>query len=366
MEEAHLYDQISETIRQQILDGAIHPGDRLPSVRDMTRKWNCSPGTIQRAYQDLVAGGLAESRPGKGTFVVGGATLARSGPLRRAELVHRAEAFLLEALTAGHAPEEIEQSFRIALDRWRAVKSGSEEGSPPDIIRFSGSHDPAVAWIAGHFSEVDPSYQLQPQFTGSLGGLIGLAEGKCDLSGCHLWDEESNTYNAPFVRRLLPGRKIALVLLAYRRLGLILQAGNPLRIHDLDGLTQPKVQFINRQPGSGTRVWLDAQLHHRGIDPDTINGYRLEVQSHSAVAQAVAENIANCGFGLETSALAYKLDFQFLTREEYHLVIPLPQLERPVVKSLLEWLASPSVREEIASMGGYDTSRTGEVEVIVT
>lgn len=366
MDEAHLYDQISETIRQQILDGAIQPGERLPSVREMTQKWNCSPGTVQRAYKDLAGSGLAESRPGKGTFVAGGFAITRSGPLRRAGLVHRAEAFLLEALTAGHSLEEIERSFSLALDRWRAVKPGSEDTSPPEIIRFSGSHDPAVAWLAGRFPEVNPGWQLQLHFAGSLGGLINLAEGKCDISGCHLWDEESNTYNTPFVRRLLPGKKVALVLLAYRRLGLILPAGNPLQIHDLDGLTQPKVQFINRQPGSGTRVWLDAQLQRRGIDPDTINGYRLEVQSHSAVAQAVAENIANCGFGLETSALAFKLDFQFLTREEYHLVIPLPQMERPVVKALLEWLASSSVKEAISALGGYDTGQTGEIKVIAT
>lgn len=366
MDEAHLYDQISKTIRQQILDGAIQPGDRLPSVRDMMQRWNCSPGTVQRAYQDLVSSGLAESRPGKGTFVVGGSPLAQSGSLRRAELVHRAEAFLLEALTAGHTPEEIDQSFRIALDRWRAVKPGAVEGSPPETIRFSGSHDPAVAWLAGHFSEIDPAYQLQPQYTGSLGGLIALVEGKCNLAGCHLLDQESNTYNIPFVRRLLPGKKVALVLLAYRRLGLIVQAGNPLHIHGLEDLPNPKVKFINRQPGSGTRVWLDAQLHHLGIDRDTINGYRLEVQSHSAVAQAVAEGIANCGFGLESSALAYRLDFQLLTTEEYQLVIPLPQMERPVVKALLEWLASPSVKEAITGLGGYDTSRTGETKIITT
>lgn len=366
MDEAHLYDQIAKTIRQQILDGAIQPGDRLPSVRDMMGQWNCSPGTVQRAYQDLVASGLAESRPGKGTFVVGGPSMAQSGSLRRAELVHRAEAFLLEALTTGHTPEEIDQAFRIALDRWRAVKPGAADESPPEIIRFSGSHDPAVAWLAGHFAEVDPAYQLQPQFTGSLGGLIALAEGKCDLAGCHLLDQESDTYNIPFVRRLLPGQKLALVLLANRRLGLILQPGNPLYIRSLGELPNPKVKFINRQPGSGTRVWLDVQLRRLGIDPDSINGYRLEVQSHSAVAQAVAEGIANCGFGLESSALAYRLDFQFLTTEEYHLVIPLPQLDRLVVKAFLEWLASPAVKEAISGLGGYDTDNTGEMMVIST
>lgn len=366
MEETHLYDRISKAIRQEILDGGIQPGQRLPSVREMTLKWNCSPGTIQRAYHDLAASGLIQSRPGKGSFVVGGPILDQATPLRRAGLVHRAEAFLLEALTAGHTPQEIEQAVFIALDRWRAVQPDSVTASPVDTIRFSGSHDPAVAWLAGHFSEVNPAYQLQVQFCGSLGGLISLTEGKSDIAGCHLWDEESDSYNEPFVRRLLPGQKVGLIHLAYRRLGLILAAGNPLTLRDLNGLTRSNIRFINRQPGSGTRVWLDAHLRRSGIDPAAIHGYRLEVHSHSAVAQAVAENTADCGFGLETSALAYKLDFQFLTREEYNLVIPLAQMERPVVIALVEWLKTPQVKSALTTLGGYETTRTGEIDIIET
>lgn len=364
MDESHLYDRISETIRQQILDGTIPPGQQLPSVRELTLKWNCSPGTIQRALRELAASGLVESRPGKGSFVVNAPIQDRAAPLRRAGLVHRAEAFLLEALTTGHTPEEIEQAVFIALDRWRVVKPQAVTASPDHLIRFSGSHDPAVAWLAGHFKELDPAFQLELQFCGSLGGLISLVEGKCDIAGCHLWDEESDTYNAPFVRRLLPGQRVVLVHLAYRRLGLILPQGNPLHIQGLEDLTRSKIRFINRQPGSGTRVWLDAQLNRRGIDPGMINGYRLEVQSHSAVAQAVAENLANCGFGLETSALAYKLAFHFMTREEYQLVIPLPQMERPVVKALVDWLTTPAVKEAINALGGYETGESGKIDII--
>ena len=47
-------------------------------------------------------------------------------------------------------------------------------------------------------------------FTGSLGGLMALADGRADLAGCHLWDKETDTYNAPFVRRLLPGQNLGI------------------------------------------------------------------------------------------------------------------------------------------------------------
>lgn len=364
MDETPLYQRISAAIRQEILDGKLLPGQRLPALREVTQRWHCTPGTVQRAYRDLAERGLALSRPGKGTFVVGGAPLERAAPLRRASLVHRAETFLLEALTAGHSTDEIEQAVRMALDRWRVVQPNPMEAAPEKTIRFSGSHDPAVSWLAEHFSQVSTGGRLVPQFSGSLGGLIALAEGRADVAGSHLWDEPSDSYNAPFVRRLMPGQRAALVHLAYRRLGLILPAGNPYGIRKFSDLAMPGLRFINRQPGSGTRVRLDAALRKAGVDSNQINGYAREALSHSEVARAVAEGSADCGFGLETSALAYQLDFVFITREEYHLVIPARQLERPVVTALIERLAEPAVKSALAALGGYDTSRSGQMEMI--
>ena len=66
MDEQHLYRQISETIRQEILGGRLKPGDRLPSVRELAEKWNCTVGTIQHAYRELTEQGLVTSRAGQG------------------------------------------------------------------------------------------------------------------------------------------------------------------------------------------------------------------------------------------------------------------------------------------------------------
>ncbi len=301
MEETFLYRQIADVVRREILQGALKPGDRLPSVRTMMTQWNCTIGTVQRAYQELVRQGLVTSRAGQGTRVVEKLPMLNEIPLRKAALIHRAEAFLLEVLTAGYTPSDVEEAVRQALDRWRVVE---QEISRPasQTLRFIGSHDLAVAWLASHFSEIVPGYALQLSFTGSLGGLIALAEGKADLAGSHLWDEETDTYNIAYVRRLLPGKAVALVNLAYRRLGLILTVGNPENIHSISDLARPGLRFVNRQSGSGTRVWLDAALHKFQIDPNGIAGYGLETSTHLEVARTVAEGIADVGLGLEASA----------------------------------------------------------------
>jgi putative molybdopterin biosynthesis protein len=362
MEKTFLYQQITEALRRDIIKGQLKPGDRLPTVRQMTRRWGCTPGTVQRAYQELVGQGLVTTRPGQGTRVCS-EVLPRGEdiPLRRAGLVNRTEAFLLEVLNQGYAISEVEQAFSLAFDRWRSP-SETPILLPANTLIFFGSHDLAVDWIAAHFKEILPMHRLELNFTGSLGGLIALAEGKAQLAGSHLWDEDTDTYNAPFVRRLLPGKRIAMVTLAHRRLGLIVPAGNPMQLNGLEDLPRPGVNFVNRQPGSGTRVWLDANLRRLGIPPDTIQGYSIEKHTHAEVAQAIAEGNANAGLGLDAAALAYDLAFLFLRRERYDFIIPVDQMQQPPVAALLSWLQSPMARVAITSIGGYDTSHTGDIQ----
>jgi molybdate-binding protein/DNA-binding transcriptional regulator YhcF (GntR family) len=363
MDQPPLYQQIAESIRQEILYGHLRPGDSLPSMREMAERWDCTPGTVQRAYRQLSQQGLIASRPGRGTQVLSGLPAEEQAPLRRAALVHRAEAFLLEVMTAGYSPQEVEQAVRLALDHWRAMVQEPQQ-VPEHEVRFVGSHDPAISLIADHFPGVAPDHTLRVTFAGSLGGLIALAEGEADVAGSHLWDEESGAYNRPFVRRLLPGRRVALLTLAHRRLGLIVPPANPAGVKGLEDLARPGMRFVNRQRGAGTRVWLDSRLRQLEIAPRQISGYDQEVPTHSAVAVAVAEGRADVGLGVEAAALAYELDFVPLTTERYDLVIPADTWTTPPIQALADWLAGEQARTAIARLGGYETAETGTVSWI--
>ncbi len=266
---------------------------------------------------------------------------------------------MLDIMTSGYTPEEVEQSLRAALDRWRTFSSMPPETFPPGVLRFVGSHDPAMALVAAHYHEVTPGFTLQLTFTGSMGGLIALAEKKADLAGCHLWDEATDTYNEPFVRKLLPGQKVALLTLAHRRVGLILPPGNPQGVKRLEDLTRSGIHFVNRQPGSGTRVWLDAQLRRARVEPSQISGYQDEKMTHSEVARSISRGEANVGLGVETAALVFGLDFQLLTTERYDLVIPAEKWEMESVQTLYQWLDTVQAKAAINNLGGYDTTETG-------
>lgn len=360
MDSRPLYQKIAESIRQQILTGQLKAGDRLMPVRAMTQSWGCTPGTVQRAYNELAMLGLVVSRPGQGTYVADAPVVGGEAALRRAALVHRAEAFVLEARSSGHSLEEIEAATLEAMERWR-VSANQPASHVEGVLRFVGSHDPGVAWLAAHFSKIAPGWELDLRFTGSLGGMIALAEDQADLAGSHLWDRETGAYNTPFVRCLLPGRRVALLTLAHRRLGLITAPGNPLAIYELKDLLRPGVRFVNRQAGSGTRVWLDAALQEMGIAARSLSGYADEKNTHSEVAAAVAADQADVGFGVQTAALAYGLDFIAQVRERYELIICADTMELEAVQRLAEWLSQPELSLALQNMGGYDTAETGEL-----
>jgi molybdate-binding protein/DNA-binding transcriptional regulator YhcF (GntR family) len=360
MADNYLYQQIAENIRQEIFSGNLKPGDRLPSLRNMASQWNCTVGTVQKAYQELSRQGLVISHAGQGTKVANAMPDHAETPLRRAALVHRAESFLLEVFATGYSPSEAESAVSQALDRWRILET-TESTPPPRKVRFSGSHDLFISWLAGNFFEVAPGFDFQVEFVGSLGGLIALAEGRTELAGCHLWDQESDTYNLPFVRRLLPGQKMAVQTLAHRRLGLILPKGNPNQVTGLEDLMRPELSFINRQPGSGSRVWLDANLQETGLQADQINGYRNEKRTHLEIALAIAEHEADLGLGLEAAADRYGLDFLPLTLERYDLIIPAKSTDNPPVRNLMDWLTGEKAKVEIAKFMGYDSHQTGRL-----
>lgn len=61
--------QIADQIRNHSASGALAPGDRLPSVRQLAKELAVNQNTILRVYERLTAEGLLERRQGDGTFV---------------------------------------------------------------------------------------------------------------------------------------------------------------------------------------------------------------------------------------------------------------------------------------------------------
>ncbi len=68
-ENAHLYLRIADTFEQQIMSEVLKIGDRLPSVRLLSKEHGSSVSTVLQAYYHLEGKGLIESRPQSGYYV---------------------------------------------------------------------------------------------------------------------------------------------------------------------------------------------------------------------------------------------------------------------------------------------------------
>jgi len=64
-----LYEQIKDAIKDNILKNKVKSGDKLPSVRNLSKNLRVSILTVKKAYDELELEGFIESRQGLGTFV---------------------------------------------------------------------------------------------------------------------------------------------------------------------------------------------------------------------------------------------------------------------------------------------------------
>jgi putative molybdopterin biosynthesis protein len=237
---------------------------------------------------------------------------------------------------------------------------GRVETARPDQLLIHASHDMALAKLRDTLARRGRLH-LELQFHGSLESLQSLSRGRCDLAGFHVTAPGPGVQLEPAFARLLKPRTHSLIGLALREQGLMLARGNPKRIRKLDDLTRGGVRFINRQPGSGTRIALDRLLEREHIDRNRIRGYQQEEFTHLAVAATIAGGMADAGFGIRAAAVQYGLDFVLIERERYLLACHSDRLQDPLLQQLLAVLRGRAFHSLLATLPGYDPAIAGQI-----
>jgi len=206
-------------------------------------------------------------------------------------------------------------------------------------------------------------FSLSGTHVGSMAGLMALKRGECHIAPIHLLDEESGNYNIPYIKKIFSGSSMCLIKGVGRIQGLIVKKGNPLGLSSIADLIN--CRYINRQRGSGTRLFMDFKLKEAGINPEQIPGYEREAVTHMAVAAAVQNDDADAGMGISSAATALDLDFIPLGNEQYDFALYPRFIELPQFKLFLETLKSPDFRRRLEALGGYTAEHCGEIEEIM-
>ncbi|MGO8752150.1 MAG: GntR family transcriptional regulator [Thermoguttaceae bacterium] len=120
-----IYRQLGSQLREAVARGSLQPEDRLPSVRELSRRLVVNPNTIARVYTELERQGILHTRPGLGVFVARPkAALARK--VREERLRELLDGVLTEAVHLGFSADEVLVcvSNRLQQFQWPANESG--------------------------------------------------------------------------------------------------------------------------------------------------------------------------------------------------------------------------------------------------
>jgi len=280
-------------------------------------------------------------------------TLKQSPAWIRHHILALESADLVEVSEVRKTGKVTEKFYRAKSDALLLQEIILPKTKKPSVI-FSGSHDLALEGIAEY---LEKHVTLLSMPVGSLDGLVNLRQGLCQISGSHLLDE-SGEYNTPFVRHLFPDRDVEIFTLAYRTQGLMFTGGNPKGIKKLADIAKPNIRFVNRNPGSGTRLWVDSELRKLKIPADNVNGYDKAVKTHTEAAALIAADKADVSLGLQAAAHQHGLDFIPLFEERYDLILPSENEKN--LTPLLDYLQTSTFRTALNMLTGYNASHSGE------
>ena len=254
---------------------------------------------------------------------------------------------------------------RKLIDSWieqSAVQPQSRElrQEQRPVLLAAGSDDPSLGILRELFEQQTKPASFFLNTIGSSGGLAAVRDGIADLATSHILDAATGEYNLPFIRKLL-GTGAVVVQLFHRQLGLVVAPGNPRKLRAIGDLARPKVRIINRQTGSGTRLYLDHTLARLKINSRKLNGYETSVATHLEVGLRVLRGEVDTGLATMTTARMLELDFIPLARERFDAVIPREHFFSPAVQALLSVVGSREFRCRLEAMGGYDSSESGRI-----
>jgi putative molybdopterin biosynthesis protein len=236
---------------------------------------------------------------------------------------------------------ELERVLTLAFD------------SAHEVLTVYASHDLALPLLR---DQADAhGLHIDLRFAGSTDALQALAQGRCDVAGFHvplLAAGKPPGFARALKSLLKPGRH-KLIACHRRTQGLLVAAGNPQGIRAIADLARPGLRFVNRQPGSGTRLLTEHLLAQSGIEPERVAGFHGPCEdTHVAVAAAIASGQADAAIGIEAAAAQFGLGFVPLADEGYFLVCMKDSLERRAIGRLRELLATAAWAEAAASLPG--------------
>lgn len=254
---------------------------------------------------------------------------------------------------------------RKLIDQWIEESAAGLVGRKAkteerNFLLAAGSDDPSLGILHDLYESETQTSSFFMTTVGSSRGLAAIRSGMADFATAHLLEPARTGTDDLSVQELLLSGTVV-VELFYREVGLLVAAGNPKNIKSLRDLVRPNRRIINRQPGSGTRIYLDQELSLARLDAKKISGYDTVVSTHLEVGLRVLRGAADVGLATRTTAQLLGLDFIPLIRERFDMLVPKDRFFTRGIQVLLGIVGSREFRKRVDSLGGYDVTESGRI-----
>ncbi len=155
-------EEITQTLRDDILRGQYRAGERLPSERDLAARFETSRGTVREAFKKLEQLGITSIQPGGARVVpIHECTLDVLGPLLE-----------LNELPDPRLLEEVLEMGELLIGY--AAEAAVERGDPTELARVAAVVEEILAAEPSELREMHVPRRLGHLFAEASGNLVLL------------------------------------------------------------------------------------------------------------------------------------------------------------------------------------------------
>lgn len=226
-------------------------------------------------------------------------------------------------------------------------------------LSLAGSDDPLLRTFLDDYNSGEPATVFYAP-VGSRNGFDLLLKSMADLACVHLPQSAQGITVSDWLSREALSRPVRVIHLFQREQGLILPPLKSKGIKSLEDLVQKKRRFINRNPGSGTRLLQTLLLEREGLSPKTFDSCP-EAGSHLEVGLRILRGEADAGLGIRYMADLLGLTFHPLHQESFDLLIPKDLWDSPPVQTLRQRLHPEFFLRGFNRIAGYNFRETGVI-----
>lgn len=253
---------------------------------------------------------------------------------------------------------------KAELDHWLASSvsrpAGLTQLEASPIV--AGSHDPLLEWALR-----ESGSGLATLAVGSEAGFARFTAGEAVAAAIHLHalDDPAADANVAAMKGRSDMQDAVMIGFCRREQGLLVAAGNPLKLKSIDDVIAKRARIAMRPQGAGAQLLLLALLHRAKASLDKLAAVAPVCPTGPDIAQAIRAGRADVGIASRAVADAAGLDFVSIAWEPFDLVMRQRDYFRPALQLLIKFLHSSELSQRALEMGGYDISGAGGVRFAV-